>query len=471
MTDKVSHEVMRASVDIVNQLAIVIKNSQIHDPSNVAVIKSLERYVDIINRLIATGEYVTLELRGEFFYVNETRVKFPMEYMVNFEFIIKEFKKKKLGSITFESETNLKDVQVFLRCLIAAAPSSDSLEAFEVIKESMAEVESISVKILRKIKEDISEVDIRKTVKKTYFNAVSFTKGVLKKIRAGEKINVKRSKRVMQSMVDMILNEEELLLGMTAIKDYDDYTYHHSVNVSILSVSLGQRLGLSRNALLDLGLVALFHDVGKTEIPLEILNKPGAFTDEEWQIMRRHPYWGVKSILKMKVLDDTSIRAAIVAFEHHVHLDHTGYPGVHYQQELDLYSRIVSLSDQYDGMTSARVYARGPMQPDKALSLMATRAGTQLDPLLFKFFVNMVGVYPVGSAVMLDTRELALVQGNNMTLPERPRVLVITDDSGNKLEPFIADLTEKTDVGNYKRSITMSLPPHKYKLNLSEYLL
>ena len=132
----------------------------------------------------------------------------------------------------------------------------------------------------------------------------------------------------------------------------------------------------------------------------------------------------------------------------------------------------MSLADQYESMTSARVYMRGPLPTEKALSIMAERTGTQLDPLLFKFFVNMVGVYPVGTAVMLDTKELGLVTINNMMFPDRPKVLAITDQKGNKLERgYVVDLTEKVRTGQHKRSIVKLLDPHKYKINLAEYLL
>ena len=161
-------------------------------------------------------------------------------------------------------------------------------------------------------------------------------------------------------MVDLILEEEQLLIGMTSIKDYDEYTYNHSVNVSILSVALGQRIGLSKKALTELGIVALFHDIGKIEIPKEILNKSTNFTEQEWDIVKKHPSWGVRALLRMKKIDYSSIRAAITSFEHHMYSDLSGYPKPRQPLELDFYSKIVTLADNYDGMTSSRVYARIP---------------------------------------------------------------------------------------------------------------
>jgi HD-GYP domain-containing protein (c-di-GMP phosphodiesterase class II) len=336
--------------------------------------------------------------------------------------------------------------------------------------DKMAGAEGIEIDILKKIKEGESD-DRRKIIKKIYYNAVSFSKGVMTKIKAGEKVNIKKAKRIVESMVDQILEEENLLLGMTVIKDYDEYTYHHSVNVSILSIALGQRLGLNKKILTELGLVALFHDIGKIEIPNEVLNKVTNFTDDEWTLMKRHPWWGLKAILKLKGLDNTSIRSSIVAFEHHLNYNLSGYPKVKNYPELDFYSRIVSVVDQYDAMTSSRVYSRIPLSPDKALSIMMERAGAQLDPLLFKFFVNMVGVFPIGTLVMLDTKELGLVFESDVVFADRPKVLIIINKNGERVNGPVVNLTEKGEAGDYYRSIVKTLDPNRYKINLAEYLL
>lgn len=273
------------------------------------------------------------------------------------------------------------------------------------------------------------------------------------------------------SLVDRIIDQEQLLLGMTSIKNYDEYTYHHSVNVSILSIALGQRLGLKMKQLIELGMVALFHDIGKLGIPSRILNKTGELTEEEWQVIQRHPIEGVRFLLKMKHVDFISIRSAIVAFEHHMFYNNTGYPAVKKSFSLDFYSRIVALADQYDAMTSARVYSRNPMSPDKALNLMIKQAGSQLDPLLLQFFINMVGIYPVGTLVILDSMELGLVYESNPGFVHRPRILIIADSKGNQVDAFPFDLAEKKDDGNYRRTIVRTLDISKWDINIAEYFV
>lgn len=467
MASKQEIDTHRAATDLINQLSVVLRTSQIHDPNNIAVASAIDRVVTMINTLIAHENLVNLELRGEFFYLNEYRIRYSLEFLLNFDFLVREFKKRELGSMLFRYKVNAEDIKIFVRVFLS---SSFSESPYETISEKMAGVRSIEVGKLKKIVEE-DQMDVRKMVKKTYFNAVSYTRGVINKIKSGEKVNIKKAKRVVETMVDHILEEEQLLLGMTAIKDYDDYTYHHSVNVSILSIALGQRLGLNRKMLTELGMAALFHDIGKMEIPYEVLNKPTNFTDDEWKIIRKHPVWGLKALLKLKRLDPLTIRSAIVAFEHHMHFNLSGYPRIRATIDLDLFSKIVSLADQYDAMTSSRVYSRVPMSPDRALSIMMERSGTQLDPLYMKFFVNMVGVYPVGTLVMLDSRVLGLVYESNNLFPNRPRVMIITDSDGRRTKGTITDLTEKDESGEFKRSITKTMDPNKYKINLAEYFL
>lgn len=461
-----NEDFFKISKDIVNQLAVIIRTAQIHNTTNVAVQTSIEKFVIMVNTLLEQEGAIDLELIGEYFYLNEERVKYSMEYLINFDFLQREFKKRHLGSLRFIKKVSSEHVQVLINAFIMSQYAPDP---FEDLAKTLEPVKSIESGKIRKIVEETQ--DLRKTVKRTYFNAVSFTKGVMNKIKAGERISMKKAKRVVESMVDLLLEREEFLLGMTAIKNYDEYTFHHSVNVSILSIALGQRIGLNKKALMELGIVSLFHDVGKTEVPPEVLNKPSNFNPEEWELMKKHTQWGVKVIFRMKNFETSSMRAAIVAYEHHIHHDHTGYPKVKKLTDLDLYSRIVSIADQYDAMTSARVYSRAAMSPDRALSLMTNRAATQLDPLLLKFFINLVGVYPVGSLVLLDSKEMGIVSGTNASDQLRPRITVITDKLGNKIEPFTADLMEKTSDDKYLRTVVKALDPNRFKINIADYLL
>jgi HD-GYP domain-containing protein (c-di-GMP phosphodiesterase class II) len=460
-------ELNKEAKNLINNLAVVLRSAQFHSPSNVAVLSAIEKFVAMINPFVESEALVTIDVVGEFFYVNDTRVRYSVEYLLNFDYLIKEFKERELGTIEFKNTVSPVDIQRLIKAFIGCTNAPDRLGA---MMEMMNETPQIILGKLKHIQEE-GDADIRKVVKKTYFNAVSFSKGVIGKIKSGEKVGLKKAKRVVESMVDMLLEEESLLLGMTAIKEYDDYTYHHSVNVSILTVALGHKLGLSKKQVTELGLMALFHDLGKMDIPEEILNKPSSFTDQEWEIVKKHSLWGAKAAIKLKGLDNTTIKTAVVAFEHHLNFDLKGYPAVRFTKEIDFYSRIVTIADQYDAMTSARVYARTPLKPDKALSVRVDRAGSMIDPILLKVFINMVGVYPIGTLVFLNSKEMGLVHETNAIHSDRPRVLVIVNSQGEKVEGYVVDLAEKDESGKFVKNIYKTLDPNKYNINLAEYLL
>lgn len=300
-------------------------------------------------------------------------------------------------------------------------------------------------------------------------------KGILNKVGSGEALNLKKSKRIIASITDQILEHEtkSILLSMTTLKHYDDYTFHHSVNVSILAIAFGHTLGFPKKNLAEIGLAALFHDLGKVRVPLEILNRPSALSPVDWQTMKKHPLWGIITIFQMKGISEDSMNIAIPSFEHHLNLDLTGYPKVRNNMPLDLYSRIIAIADQYDAMTSSRVYSRIAFPPGKVLRILKEDSGKKIDPHLLKVFIQMIGVYPTGSLVSLNTKELGIVLENssNPECIDRPRVLLITDSSGKPIESTIADLAEKNLDGTYIRFIQKTLDPNQYGINLAEHLL
>lgn len=458
----------RKDKDLINSLSTLIKTAQIHSLNNVAVKNAAKKLIDGLNTLLSGGS-VTLELVGEFFHLNGSRIRYSTDSILNYNILVNEFKTRELGSVIFQDILKEDDIKIFLTALMS---TDSSMPPFEVLSENFTGTKNISIGKLRKPgKSSGGELDRKKLVKKAYLNAVTLTKKMSDQASKGNKINLKKAKRVMEVIVDQIVEEEPTLIGMTTIKDHDEYTYFHCVNVSILSLALGQRLGLSKSALAELGIASLLHDIGKIEVPKEILNKPNVFTEEEWQVIHKHPTWGACGILKIQGIDTYSIIAAIAAFEHHLNHDLSGYPKLKNNIQLDFFSSIIAIADNYDAMTSARVYARVALTPDKALSVLLERRGTMVDPYLAKIFANMIGVYPIGSLLMLDTNELGLVFESNKDpdLNDRPRVYVVKDSKGNNTK-YTVDLTEKDEQGNFKRSIIKTLDPNAYKINLVDYL-
>lgn len=454
------------ATEVINQLAIFLRTAKVHNTNNTAVISATDKFVSLVNDIISLENTIVLEIRGEYFYFNDYRIRYSPEYILNLDSLIREFKRVELGTILIKSKISPEDIKVFIGLFLKSHLSENP---FDYLRDGISDIASIQLKKIQTISDEA--VDKRKMVKKIYFNAVSFYKEIFNKVKSDEKINLKRAKRVITSVINRIIEQEQILLGMTAIKDYDEYTYHHSANVSILSVALGRRMGMNHKMLIDLGIASMFHDIGKIEVPNEILNKPSNLNDSEWRILKKHPKWGVNAILKMRSIDDLTMNSAIVAFEHHMNINHTGYPKVENPATLDLFSRIVSIVDQYDAMTANRIYRSNPMSPDTTLRELQEKSWDKLDPLIFKFFVNMIGIYPIGTLVMLNSKELGLVYENNQDFLHRPRVIIIADNKGNWIKGSMVDLADKNGNDEYLRTIIKTMSPKQYNINIADYFL
>jgi HD-GYP domain-containing protein (c-di-GMP phosphodiesterase class II) len=303
---------------------------------------------------------------------------------------------------------------------------------------------------------------------------VAVTKEVISSIRMGRTANVKKVKRAVQAIVDQVLNNEASLVGLTTLRDYDEYTFTHSVNVCIFSVALGRKLGLTKLHLYDLGMAALFHDVGKSRVPLEVLNKHSGLSDEEWRIIQAHPWLGVLTLFGLRGYGEIPYRGMIVAYEHHMKTDLTGYPKSVRQRELSIYSKIVAVADGFDAATSRRVYQTVPIQPDQVLKEMWENPRRGLDPVVVKAFINLVGIYPVGTCVILDTYEVAIVHSANADVSQvhRPVVRIVTTPEGSPQHPgFLADLAQRDGDGKYPRTIVKVTDPAKYGIKVSDYFV
>ncbi|MBA3889304.1 MAG: HD domain-containing protein, partial [Gemmatimonadaceae bacterium] len=315
---------------------------------------------------------------------------------------------------------------------------------------------------------------VKERAKRTYSQSVAVTKDLMTSVRMGRTPNVKKIKRVVQGIVDQILNEEASLIGLTTIREYDEYTFTHSVNVCIFSVALGKRLGFGKVQLYDLGFAALFHDVGKSRVPAEVLNKSGSLSDDEWRQIAAHPWMGVLTLFGVRGQQELPMRAMIVAHEHHMKNDLTGYPRPVRPRTMSIFSRIVAVADGFDAATSRRTYQTTPLNPAAVMAEMRDNARRGMDPVVVKAFINLTGIYPVGTLVVLDTFELAIVHAIN-PIPEmlsRPVVRIISDERGNLLTPgVITDLAEAAESGGFRRTIIKTENPERYGIRVGDYFV
>jgi len=278
--------------------------------------------------------------------------------------------------------------------------------------------------------------------------------------------------RIVQYMVDQSFEDPRQHLALVNLKTDSSYILRHPVHTMVLSIGLGQRLGLSRAALLDLGLAALTADLGMMELP-EDLRKKGANLDrEERDLIERHPLDSVNAILDGNRFDLSVRRWLRCAFEHHLGVDMGGYPKTLQWDSLHLFSRIFSVCETYDALTTSTAWREG-LLPDEALAVMMQEAGVSLDPSLVTHLINMLGRYPLGSVLLLSTGEVGVVFSTPLEAEHvlRPVVKLLLDAQGEPIrESQIVDLRQRDDVGRFDRNIVKTVDPASLGLDVNRAL-
>ncbi len=300
------------------------------------------------------------------------------------------------------------------------------------------------------------------------WEAQNVVRQVMNDVRMGRSIESERVKRVVHSMVDSILRNPDALVSLTRMRSLDEYTFVHSLDVCILSLSLARHLNLSREEMMEVGIGALLHDVGKMRLPTQLLKKPDTLSENEWVEVRKHPVYSLEILESSQGIPDS---AKQLALQHHERFNGCGYPFGLKGDTIGTYGQIVGIIDFYDAITTDRPYQKG-IQPHEAIRQIYEKGQGEFNRLMVERFIQCIGIYPFGTLVLMDTEEMGIVCGVRPEALLRPKVLVIYRNSRTFYpEPFLADLTEKADHSSwYKRSIIMPLDPSKWNLCVDDYL-
>jgi len=273
--------------------------------------------------------------------------------------------------------------------------------------------------------------------KQAYDEGLAFMQAVEQQAKLGKVADVGPLQQLVSGLLDVLFSDPAAVLGLSAIKNHDHYTLNHSINVSVLAISLGKSLGLDAETLKSLGLCALLYDLGKVRIAEEILTKQGPLTAEEWTTIKTHPAEGADLLKHIQLVDQMPM---IVAYEHHQREDLLGYPRSQAGESQHLFSKIVAICDAYDAMTTSRPF-RAQIRPDKALAMLMQGRDRAYDGSLTKAFVAMLGIYPMSAVVTLSDESTAVVFRVNEDDLLRPRVKRLIDPAGRWLaEPELVDL-------------------------------
>ncbi|MGZ8174142.1 HD-GYP domain-containing protein [Methylobacter sp.] len=349
----------------------------------------------------------------------------------------------------------------------------DTLKGLDVIDaptetEVNAEIEHKMLAMVQQVKPITTTSTLSEELKrsrKVYSEANKIISNIMHDVRIGKQIEVERIDPVVEKMANSILRNKDALLSLCRIKNKDDYTFLHSVSVGALLISFSHALDFKHDVIKQLGVGGMLHDIGKTKVPNEILNKPGALTEEEFVIMKSHVVHGCSILRKSPGIAQVSFD---VASQHHERFDGSGYPLGLKNSEMSVYGQMAAIVDVYDAITADRCYHKG-MEPTVAIRKMFEWSKFHFNPKLLRIFIRTVGIYPVGTLVMLESGKIGVVIEQSETDMTRPLVRIIFDAKKNYfIAPKDIDLAKPLGQGggdrivNYESSAKWNIDPNKF---------
>lgn len=354
----------------------------------------------ILNR-VASEDSLRVGMHSHCVFVGAARLRGSLATFERYASLMQVFADKEINAVTFHSGVSEPELTAF---------------AVTLARDGGRGPEAISGALRR---QGVTHVDVEMLTAGSGVQAVAPVEAYAAALDLGEKlreaalsarhVDVRQARHVTQLVVDETLDDPRALLALTTLKETDDRLISHSANVAIISVLLGRRLGLSKSRLGELCLAGFLHDAGKLEVAPEVLSKPGPLVPQEWVEMRKHPLTAARALLGGRTLTPATMRAAVVAYEHHLNYNMSGYPVSQIRGHVSLYGNIVALADRYDALTTARAYRRFSFSPHEVVGYLIHYAGTSFDPLLVKLFVELVGFYPPGTLLALNDGAIGVV--------------------------------------------------------------
>lgn len=451
---------MEIAAEALKYISGGLKVRTLYPAGHPAIMQQVERSYILISDVLREHKSLMLAMVDDVFIIQDEPNYEASEYLGDF---LRMFKEKKVERVTFHEGLEKSEMDSFYEIL--AAPIGEIRATAGGLQEVFDSRGLIHI-VLERLEKEKRDIDM--LARKIYSDALDVMEHVITEVRLGNLPKVDKAQEVISEMVGVVLEDKNAILGLTMIKGYDNYLFNHSVNVSILSVALGEALGLPESTLNDLGIGALLHDIGKINTPEEIVTKPGKLDETEWEVMQKHPLLGHEILNSMKDIHKIS---ADIAYEHHLHYDKSdGYPFDAIGRETNPCSQIVTVADIYDAITTLRPY-KDVIDPTEGISIMKRLIGKTLNPEYFKSFVTMLGIYPAGTLVRLDTGEVALVCRPNYAKPLRPEVKILINREGVAIDnPELSSLEEMGDDGRPKTNIVGTVNPVFRNIDPAKYL-
>jgi len=459
---------LRYAEDAVRRFAAAVRSAQLYAPGHPLVRRSIDALVEGIGQLVADQPSVAIGLIGHEIVVADTPL--PKTAAESYAELIRRLQAMGIERIAFERGVTPDE----LRTLVLTLAHPERTPGAETVGATPADAAS-TLQALTHIRVgrisldervDTSAADVA-TIRRLYTDAVGVAQTLWDLTQREGQPDPEEARELIDNLAQAVAQNRTALLALTALKDYDNYTFTHMVNVSILTMAQARALSVEGSLLREFGLAALMHDIGKVRTPIEVLHKPDKLTDDEFAIMRMHVVDGAEILRRTP---DIPALAPVIAFEHHLRLDGTGYPVGVVRSRLNLGTMLCSIADVYDAMRSQRAYQES-FPSDRIIQVLKRNDGIQFDQHLVRRFSQLMGIYPPGNLVRLDNGELAVVLRIYAPDPYRPRVRVLIGSDGERLtRPRDVNLWESGETGPSPKSILNTVDPTSLGIDPLTYL-
>ncbi len=440
--------------DLIRAFAATMRSVQLYSKGHPIIGKNIEALSGAIQMLHTMQPTLVIDMVGNEVIVDDM----PVTKAESLTPTVRRLKQGGIERITVDRGVTVDELAAFA----AAVAAIDGIEETAFVTDTLGSLTHIRVgRVAVEQRVDADAGDMA-TIRRMYTEAVSVAGSVWESAQTEGRPDATLARNMVDGLAQAVAQNRTALLALTTLKNYDNYTFTHMVNVSILMMGQARALGIDGALLREFGLAALMHDIGKVRTPLEILNKPDKLTDDEFTIMKRHVVDGAEIL---RGTPEIPTLAPVVAFEHHLRMDGSGYPTGAKRPTLNLGTMLCGIADVYDAMRSQRTYQQS-FPTDRILEVLKRNDGQQFDQHLVRRFVQLLGIYPVGNFVRLDTGEVAVVRHVHAPDPYRPQVRVVYDKDGGRVDtPYDINLWEAQPEVGVPSSVMAPLNPADYPLD------
>ena len=435
--------------ELLRRFAAALRAAQFYTPQHPLVARNIAGFREVLSLAFGSDPTVMLGVVSGEFVVCDVPLIRTSAALTD---LLKRLERAGVERITIDRAVAPDEIDTLVHAL-AALEANAALGRDDPPVPAMPHIQVGRIKVQQRV--DAGSVDT--TAVRQLYNDATRLAGELWDITSAEgRPDPTQARNVVDSLAQAAAQNRTALMALTALKEYDNYTFTHMVNVSILTMAQARALGIDGAVLRELGLAGLMHDIGKVRTPSEVLNKAAALTQAEYEIIKRHVVDGAEIL---RSTPDLPAIAPVVAFEHHLRIDGTGYPVAALRTGLNLATQLCGIADVYDAMRSKRRY-QAAMPTERILTVLRSNDGRQFDQRLVRRFVQIIGVYPVGNLVRLDTGETAIVTRVCAADPHRPQVRVLTSADGHRLaKPYEVSLWEREPGGGWPSSVASPVDP------------